>query len=91
MNVGYATAEVQRKPQNALKFYSVEGDSVYKIRINRTKRHLKETSSVYKIRINQTKRHLKETNFNQRNFPKMIMCNSVYRFPSFSVVEPDLK
>lgn len=34
--VGYTTTEIETKPKTALKFYSVEGSSVYKTRGTRT-------------------------------------------------------
>lgn len=41
MNVGYVIVEIERKFKNVLKFYLVEGSSVYKMRFNKM-RYCKE-------------------------------------------------
>ena len=41
-SIGYRTAEMERKPKNALKFYSVEGSSVYEMRVNQNERQTKK-------------------------------------------------
>ena len=43
VKVGYAIAETEREPKNALKFCSVEGASINKMRVNQNERHLKES------------------------------------------------
>lgn len=47
LNVAY---KIERKPKNASKFYSVEGSSVYKMRVNQNERHGKENKFDSKAR-----------------------------------------
>lgn len=42
VNGGYRIAVVKRKPKHALKFYSVEGSSVHKMRVKQNERHHKQ-------------------------------------------------